>query len=513
MLPKNKFVAVATIVLLALSFLILTGVYSREGIGWDFMDHYLNGRTFANIRFYQVQLPITAQRIITSGNFTSSNNVHYTYAINVTPEVYVNDGLYFSEVRNPAGALLMAVAILLYRNYAIQIYLAALLALLALGSIFAAKKLDLDPLLVVSLILSPYVIRWTVMYSSVEALSLAVALFVVGLILAGGWLSGIAMGVLGLSKYTNLVEVPLLLFAGDRRKIAKAILAFVMATLPWLLFGWLYFGNPVYSYYLSFTQNVAINTTQQVDVSLYPMLLYPILILIVYFAVVSLLVGAGKVAEWFGEMLKEIRNYKTLFSENRKVGILLGFFLLSLVGFMIVYNHVGIIERFAYLLYGSISLGAAYVIDSRIAGNINFQLFKRELSLDRAMGYLAFCVTTISLLLIYIPIWNNGYTSWLGFMYGSDSRPYPDAVSYLVSAHLSGCRVLTNAWPFLNYYNISASPANTCNATMERYPLVVFRNVGSTEYCNIHKFSLAGIPTAQNFSVYLPPNYTCYGSG
>jgi hypothetical protein len=95
---------------------------------------------------------------------------------------------------------------------------------------------------------------------------------------------------------------------------------------------------------------------------------------------------------------------------------------------------------------------------------------------------------------------------------GFRSPEYTLAVNALKSHDLGECSVVSNAWPYLNYYNITAYSPYYCNATVRTMPIVVFDNEGVSNYCfgtvdNLTNVSQ--IVKSANFSIYLPKDFRC----
>ena len=169
----DKVVVVVSLLLLFVSILIVLSVYSKIGLGWDFTDIYLTGKTLLNPAFYQQHLPVNDVFTYTtpSGTFDS---VAYLFV--------TSSHIYFSLVREPLVPLFLALIMLISSTYAVQIYLILLLVSLLASSFFVSKQLDINPLLLSALLFSPYVLQWTVFYTSQEILSIVLALILVGLL-------------------------------------------------------------------------------------------------------------------------------------------------------------------------------------------------------------------------------------------------------------------------------------------------------------------------------------------
>ncbi len=68
--------------------------------------------------------------------------------------------------------------------------------------------------------------------------------------------SGLFMGLATLTRYTYLIFVPFLLLNKNIRKILISGLGFSVVWFPWLLYNWIYFNHPLYSFISSYALNV-----------------------------------------------------------------------------------------------------------------------------------------------------------------------------------------------------------------------------------------------------------------
>lgn len=364
----NKKMILLSLIILAISSLIIIRVYNYGGLAWDFLDLYLNGRTLINPAFYQLHLPLNHTISFNITNGVEEVTVYYF----ITPS-----HLYFSLVREPLVPVILALLLLIFNSYAVQSYLIILLVTLLVVSIWVSKEFDINPLLLTSLLFAPYILQWTVLFTSQEILSLIIALVAVVLLAKRSALLGGALALVGLTKYPGLILLPMLLLLFNRAnpkasaiKILKASALFAIITFPWLLFNYLYFGNPLISYQYSLNEAVGNNPTVTLIMQLntmsgfFSVLLYPILILLALTVILLIGFRVRFLSLINGLTANKAGVIETLSRLNTKYKAAALFFVLSTIGFFVIYNNVGIPLRFGYLLYGSASLLAALVIDS-----------------------------------------------------------------------------------------------------------------------------------------------------
>ncbi len=85
-----------------------------------------------------------------------------------------------------------------------------------------------------------------VLYNGNELLAASFVLITIGLVARKSAKAGIFAALAGLAKYDSLVIIIILPFL--KKNKAKAVLYGILVTTPWLLFNYLFFGNPIESY-------------------------------------------------------------------------------------------------------------------------------------------------------------------------------------------------------------------------------------------------------------------------
>ena len=211
--------------------IVVLRVYSVYGVGWDFIAHYISGKA-----------------IFTGGFFNAVKEAAATNATNVNFGIVETRSIYFELYRAPLSVLIFGVLEPFLGSYALEAYLIIMVILLFYATKYFAKVFDIDYLLLGSLIVLPYLVIFPFTINSEEMLSLSLMIIALALVRKSKWQSGILLGLACLSKYTALIFLPVLLFGGDKKKILYGYLAFVLIILPWLIFNYAAFGNPIYSY-------------------------------------------------------------------------------------------------------------------------------------------------------------------------------------------------------------------------------------------------------------------------
>lgn len=471
-------------ILLLISYLVLLTVYNNEGIGWDFADNYLNAQTILNGHFYRM-LPLNISAIGIAQNGSDISNINYQFI--------AQNGIYIVLARPPIAPLLIAFATLIDSNASIQIYILMLLILMAASMVFVSERMAMNPLILSGLMFSFFVIRWTVLYNSEELLSISAAFLFIGMLVGKTKLTGIPLAIAGLAKYTNLALLPMILLLGNVRKIAMALLIFVLFTLPFVAAQFLIFGYSLISYQISLHEVSLNSSTTGFFGMLSGILIYPAVIL-----VLAIFFGLLKNREKLLTALDPRRDYR--------YAVAFSFLAISMIGYLMEYQHVGVPMRFGYLPYASLALLTALVISS--IGDTKVHPFKgKDLNFVAQFG--VFFVSLCILTLLYLQVSSGNYGLWLG----QERTKNPDisqALQVLHKYNLSDCAIVSNVWPFMNFYNVTAYSSDaTCNATEQRFPYLIFSTFGPKEYCAYGIQFNNNTGNSENFSVVTPANYIC----
>ncbi len=483
-----------TLVLFLACTIPILEVYYSNGVGWDFLSHYLNARTISSGYLYS-HLGLFAGKESVTVNLAGAK-----YALEMPPALIVGKNIYFDWVWEPLPSLIMAAFIIPFGSLALPIYLAFLVAFLLFSAYVAAKGIGIDPLLLVSIAAGPFMIRYAVLYNGNEILASGLVLLTSGLILTKDRRAGLAAGLMGLAKYTSLLLLPLGLFLGRRRDILIAAAICGIIFLPWLLVNYAEFGNPLQSYVLQLaeTQPQGSNPAEFLSLVL-SIVSYPLVMLAASSILLAYLCITGR------KCGKSLRGLKK-FIQSRQGLFLLSFLALSLLGFGFAYDNAQGSIRLGYMLYLGMAFLAAAALSAR---QISAVRLPRGVHLGAVIPYVVFAVTMASILAVWSG-WAQAHYYILGAL-GSRNADFAGAASALYSHGLGNCSVVSNAWPYLDFYNVTAYSPYLCNATVGRMPIVVFNRIGVRDYCNGNISGLAGTQAFSyaNFSIYLPSNYAC----
>lgn len=477
--------AVIVGILLLTAYAVLIAVYNNEGMGWDFVDDYLGARTLLNGYFYNAVHPFNI-----SVSHTFSNGATLVFANN---QLVTTQGIYIVFARSPLAWLFIAIAMLIDKGISIQLYIFVLLLIMAVSIFFVSKKMSLNPLILAGLMFSYFVVRWTVLYNSEELLSTGFLFLFVGLVAEKDKLSGIGAAVAGMAKLTNLILLPMLLLLSDKRKIILGIVLFAIFTLPFIAYMYLFYGYSLLAYQLSFFTNFLVMPVVNYGngLGLLALILaYPVLILMIVLAFGLLSIGR---AGLFAAIDPR---------SSHKYAVAYSFMLLSTIGFIVGYPHLGLPMRFGYMPYSSIALFTALVISSIGEARV-FRGYNLNLVSQYALPLISFLILSA----LFLQVSSGNYGGWLGPAHTKN----PDivrAAQWIHNSNISSCAIVSNVWPFMNFYNITAYASDSyCNATQLRLPYM-FSTAGTNSYCG-YNVQWTQRPGNLNFTVELPANYIC----
>ena len=453
----------------------LAVAYAMDGPGWDLIAHYFNGRSLSDPAFYSCMLN------------TQCNQYNQ------------NPGFYFESYRAPvAGFVIAFINLFVGSTATIEVYIAVLLLFYVIAIIYLSRKIEISGLLALALLVSPYLLSFTILPGSEEMVSLIFLLFAVGLLARRSPWFGLLLGLSTLGKYPTLILVPMLLLLIRPKKILYASLLFVAAVLPWLALNQLFFGNPFFSY----EQSMAISHSNAgpfyLSLPAYSVLLSYAAI----FAVVGLVAVYPKTMKVLKDALKFIgkaSSVRALAADDRLFlyVILLVLVVLSLAATLYIgpYYDQFTQTRYGYLLADSTALLVAVCLnDIRKRTKVNLPVVAAALSL---------------LILLY-----SLYTSvYAGSQFGAYSNLYKNAAAELDAHGYGDCKIITNDWIYVMWQNVSAFSQFDPNSTSARYPILEFHNYTSLTNMTKLRDTVANatpVYSSKNFSILLPQNYKCY---
>jgi len=495
----NRYKIACSFLLFLVSVLIILSVYNANGVGWDFLSHYLNGRTLASSYFYS-HLNLFSRTVSLNVTLNGVNHV-----FNATPALIVSKGFYFDAVWEPLSPFLIGIFIALAHGAAFEIYLIFMLLLLFIASYIAAKGLDVDPLLLSSIIVGPYVISFNILYNGGEILALSLALVSIGLAARKQYKSGIFIGLMGLARYDSLIISPIAFLLGKRKDVLKAIALGILITIPWLVFNFLLLGNPLQSYLLQLAETQPQNSNGIMFVStLYSIVRYPLALLTI--SIITLMyLGRNKLKKY----KRPFKAIKDLI-KNQKMLVLLSSLVLAIIGFSFTYNNAQGPIRLGYLVYLSMAALAAIALSTDGLSKIKINLIEGHYEIGQIIPYVIFAVSLALLLTLYSN-WMQAHFNVLGSL-GFKNQDFNLAIDALQSHNLGGCSIVSNAWPYTNFYNVTTYAPFYCNSTIEKMPILIFNKIGVSNYCIGSINNLTGISETikyTNFTIYLPNNYSC----
>ena len=160
-------------------------------------------------------------------------------------EYWFSNGIFFEATRAPLVPFILGVLGIVFGRFAEYIYIVLVSLLFLYSSVKLAEALKFNKEWFYILSLNAAVLCLGLFEGS-ELLSFALLeLFVASLILNKN--SGLFLGLACLVRYTNGIFLVLLLFHKKVRKILWNCFLFTLPFIPWFLYNWIKYGNPLTS--------------------------------------------------------------------------------------------------------------------------------------------------------------------------------------------------------------------------------------------------------------------------
>ena len=470
----DKKIILAVFLFLLLSTALLK-IYFVNGVDWDFAAHYLSAKSADSNNF----LNVIKEEVISKQT---------TMQVGVVEK----GKIYFESYRAPLSiAFFMVLYPLLGHNSAIA-YLMIMVILLFYATLYFSKKLGINYLFTASLFALPYILIFTFVVNSEGMLSLILMIIALSFESDNKWQSGIFIGLAGLAKYTSLIFLPMLLLLQGRKNILKGYLSFVIVTLPWLVFNYIIFGNPLYSYLSSIS--VSLESSAPSPISLTA--IFTIVAFFIPAIIISILLSY-----WYFKEKK--KGAYQAFRKNvfkRPLIILISFLSLSIVEFIILGRHESPFDqaRYAYFLYSALAFLIAYTIDKLISLIKNDKAYLKKSIIHNSdiILFLFSAATIVGALVILNTGMHANLTS------GSQNSIFTDVVSETRELNMYNCTFVSNDWVYLRYYNITAYSPYFYNSSIKAFPVIVINSIGTSSnavYIGLHK----KIYSNDSFSIYL----------
>ena len=180
----------------------------------------------------------------------------------------------------------------------------------------------------------------------------------------------------------------------------------------------------------------------------------------------------------------------------------LALLILGIIGFAAVSLHSTLdnLPRLGYLLY----IGAAILLAFGISRVLNIAEGQGRGNLRLIVYAAMFFVYVVILAYTYAGL----STHYIFNGYGSNNLTVLNAVNTLDQKGLGSCNIVSNAWIYLRFQGVSAHSPFYYNATVQRYPILLFGNIG-VPASTANTRNVSKIYNYQNYTIDLPENYTC----
>lgn len=192
-------------------------------------------------------------------------------------------GSYFEWLRPPVTPVLMGLFGFLGWPAAEYIYIAFVSALFAAACLYLAKAVGIDKRLFYALMLNPAIVGFGLLEGT-EMLSLALLMFFTVAIINARKSSGMFLSLGFLTRYSNILYLPILLFEKNWKKILLSLIIFTIPIIFWLGYNYIFTGDP----FTSMADFFALNIISRSDIST-PIIAGDFLLMVNYLIPISLL--------------------------------------------------------------------------------------------------------------------------------------------------------------------------------------------------------------------------------
>ncbi|MFT4312163.1 MAG: hypothetical protein ACMXYF_02945 [Candidatus Woesearchaeota archaeon] len=408
-------------------------------------------------------------------------------------QFYFDQSLYFEIGRPPLASFLMGLFGVLTTWEFAQILFIIFVCILYAYSVYLFSLVTRFHLtLTYAFFLNAYVIIHG-LFIGTEMLSLAFLLIAIAGITGGKMISGVALGLSALSRYTGLALFPLLLFHFQMKKIIFACIGFGLTLGAWLIYNYFVFGHM----FASITNQYALNVlarreiTQPVVFShffeashvLTPFVFIGVIVVFV------ILFSSGK------KLVNKKITWKKAYVFLLKYQMQL---LMIFLGAYTIYSYATTPFKFSRYLF-FLTVGVVYF------GYIGFEFLAKKVKFQKKW-WTVFAILFFSLNMVYVLLEHQHYDS---------KQLYEHSISVLEQLNLTHCQIHSNAWPYLNYLGQGSAPFLhkddfSFQMNQEQTPIhVLFPNSGEPDYVNDAQF-MQTLPILYNDSrVYVVGTSNC----
>lgn len=306
-------------------------------------------------------------------------------------------------------------------------------AMLLISSVRFAKTTSVHPALFYALMLSPFTLRYGTFGGS-EIIALSFLVLFVSYVLEDSWLSGLFLGFAFLSRYNFGIFGVLLLFHKPKN-IARALALFFLILIPWLAYNYVTWGSPLVSIADGYAMNYLLRSNYVVRQINIGDLIWPasaFVLLIVYGLVIAL--------------LRLILQLNKMTHRQRRVTLALT--AVAIIGiaqyFSIYYKDY----RYLFSIVLPFAFFSAVALDTITKNKQNKQ--KNDLSNVLSKNCLPIALTVLFTVLVTFHMHRETFFD--------TKEKYETSVEMLEELDISNCRIMSNAWPILNYMDITANP-------------------------------------------------------
>jgi len=462
------------IALFSIGTLIVLRINSIGGYYWDFIAHMLFAKALISPAFY-------------------SDIVNHSIANAILYE----NMFYVEWFRAPLMSVFMAPFLLLGSDGPL-IYVAAELAVFIIATIYAADAIGANRFLMLTMLLTPYVVIYLTLLNGAEILSMALLLFGIGLAAKGKWQAGILLSLAGLAKYFSAIFI-LLLFLLPKGQKRKGFAAYIGVLAIWLAANYAVYGNPIESYLQSLYEvfivyKVSTGSVIGAIIQSFSIILPYILPFAVAAIALALYVKIKKISNVSVKTEAEARKIYV-----RRIIIASFFIAVTATALVSVHASINSLPRWGYEIYACLAL---------LLGVIFSDIFT-TLNKHKELIRIGIAITALLYLALLVVSYAGVQSHYPFASYGTKNYTLTNAVSEINGLSIAKCNIVSNAWVYLRYYGIKAHYPSYVNSSMHSYPAVVFDTIGiANSSINVTEYSSS--VKGNGYRIYLPKNnFSC----
>ncbi|MEA2003525.1 MAG: hypothetical protein U9O53_01040 [archaeon] len=356
---------------------------------------------------------------------------------------WYSGGMYFEPLRPPLMPFALGISSFVGYRAAEFLYIFIVSALFLYSSIRLADALKFKRTAFYALSLNPFILVIGLI-NGTELLSVALLELSVAMLIEKNHMSGLFLGLSALARYTGLALFPLLLLAGNAKKIAKSIILFSIPVSIWFCYNYIKSGNLFTSLADQYANNILYRNylMQPMDPMhflavtnlLLPFFLTGLIIIILYLLDHIIKKIAGRKIKREESIVKSISD---LISDKKAEIIMLAILIFS------IFSYSGIPIKDPRYLF-TIVIPVIYI--SYVGLERLCRISKRSVTMAAIIIFMLSFT-----LLLFAEATRMEEKPMIKELYYDSPDKYLLSIETLHSLEIENCSLMSNAWVLMNY--------------------------------------------------------------